>query len=288
MTTRRSPGTDGRTGGTVSVRGADGRPVQTHILTSGDDLYVFPESVLPFVAKGTLDRQLFNITDMIADGYDDAHRDRLPLIVSYTQSADSRRKAAALPDGATRVRTLDGINGAALTADRSHAADFWKSVAGTATTDGARKQAAAPAFAAGSRTSGWTASSTPTSPTAPRRSVPPGLGGRQHRTGRGRGRPRHRRRRGTPRPRGPRRGPQSFVPDENTDDHFGHGTHVASIIAGTGAASDGKEKGVAPGARLDIGKVLDDTGSGQTSWVLARHGMGRGRPARQGHQHEPR
>jgi subtilisin family serine protease len=62
---------------------------------------------------------------------------------------------------------------------------------------------------------------------------------------------------------------QSFVPDENTDDLDGHGTHVASIIAGTGAASDGKEKGVAPGARLHIGKVLADDGSGEISYALA-------------------
>ena len=53
---------------------------------------------------------------------------------------------------------------------------------------------------------------------------------------------------------------QSFVPDETVDDHNGHGTHVASTIAGTGAASDGVEKGVAPGARLVIGKVLGNDG----------------------------
>ncbi|MEU4681146.1 S8 family serine peptidase [Micromonospora sp. NPDC023737] len=36
-------------------------------------------------------------------------------------------------------------------------------------------------------------------------------------------------------------------------DVSGHGTHVASTIAGTGAASDGKEKGVAPGVRMHDG-----------------------------------
>jgi hypothetical protein len=52
-------------------------------------------------------------------------------------------------------------------------------------------------------------------------------------------------------------------------DHFGHGTHVASTIAGTGAASDGQRKGVAPDARLLIGKVLDDGGYGTESQVIA-------------------
>lgn len=36
----------------------------------------------------------------------------------------------------------------------------------------------------------------------------------------------------------------------NTDTTSGHGTHVASTIAGTGAASDGLYTGVAPGAKL--------------------------------------
>ncbi|MFD7681324.1 S8 family serine peptidase [Streptomyces sp. NPDC060187] len=270
VTTRQSAGTDGRSGDIVSVRDADGRPAQTHILTSGDDLYVFPKSALPFVAKGTLDRQLFNITDMIADGYDDTHRDRLPLIVSYTHAADSRGKAPALPNGSTRVRTLDGINGAALTADRSHAADFWTSVAGTATSDGARKVTTAPAFAGGIAhiwLDGLVHADLTDSTTqigAPQvwadGNTGQGVKVAVLDTGVDAGHP-DLADRVTSR--------QSFVPDENTDDHFGHGTHVASIIAGTGAASDGTEKGVAPGTRLDIGKVLDNRGSGQTSWVLA-------------------
>jgi serine protease AprX len=37
---------------------------------------------------------------------------------------------------------------------------------------------------------------------------------------------------------------------ENTDTDNGHGSHVAGTAAGTGAASDGKYKGVAPGAHL--------------------------------------
>ncbi|MGG3469384.1 S8 family serine peptidase [Neobacillus pocheonensis] len=36
----------------------------------------------------------------------------------------------------------------------------------------------------------------------------------------------------------------------NTDTNSGHGTHVAGIVGGTGAASNGKYEGVAPGANL--------------------------------------
>jgi subtilisin family serine protease len=52
-------------------------------------------------------------------------------------------------------------------------------------------------------------------------------------------------------------------------DHFGHGTHVAATIAGNGAASHGERRGVAPNARLLIGKVLDDFGSGSDSQIIS-------------------
>ncbi|MEH7611901.1 S8 family peptidase [Gottfriedia acidiceleris] len=61
---------------------------------------------------------------------------------------------------------------------------------------------------------------------------------------------------------------KSFVPGETVDDFHGHGTHVASTVLGTGAASDGKNKGVAPEARLLVGKVLDKGGRGFESWIL--------------------
>ena len=59
----------------------------------------------------------------------------------------------------------------------------------------------------------------------------------------------------------------SFVPGEEVKDVNGHGTHVASTVLGTGAG-DGKHKGVAPDARLLVGKVLSDQGYGQDSWII--------------------
>ena len=56
---------------------------------------------------------------------------------------------------------------------------------------------------------------------------------------------------------------------ESPEDGFGHGTHCASIAAGTGAASNGTFKGVAPGALLLNGKVLSNSGSGMEDWVIA-------------------
>ena len=49
----------------------------------------------------------------------------------------------------------------------------------------------------------------------------------------------------------------------------GHGTHVASIVAGSGAKSNGKYVGVAPEAVLYIAKVLDADGNGSMSGVMA-------------------
>src|SRR5207249_2119839 len=55
-----------------------------------------------------------------------------------------------------------------------------------------------------------------------------------------------------------------FVEDvPNTDTTSGHGTHVSSIAAGTGAALGGKYTGVAPGASL-VG-----LGAGEALFVLS-------------------
>src|SRR5258706_6418800 len=52
-------------------------------------------------------------------------------------------------------------------------------------------------------------------------------------------------------------------------DDYGHGTHVAGIVAGNGADSDGARSGIAPAARLIVLKVLDASGQGRISDVIA-------------------
>ncbi len=56
---------------------------------------------------------------------------------------------------------------------------------------------------------------------------------------------------------------------QGPNDNHGHGTHVAGIIGGTGAASGGKYKGVAPECVYYTAKVLRGDGSGSTSDVMA-------------------
>ncbi|WP_328519683.1 S8 family serine peptidase [Kribbella sp. NBC_00359] len=62
---------------------------------------------------------------------------------------------------------------------------------------------------------------------------------------------------------------QNFTDSPDVADRDGHGTHTSSTVAGRGVASNGRNKGVAPGAQLLSGKVLNDSGSGDLSWIIA-------------------
>jgi serine protease AprX len=62
--------------------------------------------------------------------------------------------------------------------------------------------------------------------------------------------------------------PNLWFNDLPSDD-YGHGTHVAGIIAGSGFDSNGRRMGVAPGAKLLGLKVLDGEGHGYVSDVIA-------------------
>ncbi|WP_329326324.1 S8 family serine peptidase [Streptomyces sp. NBC_01689] len=260
--TRAADGTSSRT-----VRDPDGRYTGFETNQAGKDTYVYPHSALPYVAAGLLDKELFNVTRLLADDYDDAHSDRLPLIVTYTDAA-ARSRTLAVPKGAHKVRALDSIQGAALGADRSDA--FWTSVTGGGAEAAARDTGARPALKAGiakvwldGRVKADLADST--------RQIGAPQVWASGNTGKGvdvavldTGVDADH-----PDLSGQVAASEDFVPGESVVDRNGHGTHVASTIAGTGAASDGKERGVAPGAKLHIGKVLSDDGYGQDSWVLA-------------------
>lgn len=72
---------------------------------------------------------------------------------------------------------------------------------------------------------------------------------------------------------------RDFVEDRRAlyDDN-GHGTHVCGILCGSGGLSGGRYRGMAPGARLVVGKVLDKDGDGSTEamlsgldWILEVH-----------------
>ena len=60
-----------------------------------------------------------------------------------------------------------------------------------------------------------------------------------------------------------------YTENAQPTDDYGHGTHVAGLIAGNGIGSNGRYRGVAPGASLVGLKVLDANGAGRTSDVLS-------------------
>jgi serine protease AprX len=68
---------------------------------------------------------------------------------------------------------------------------------------------------------------------------------------------------------------QSFVPgNSSASDAYGHGTHIAGLIAGDGASSTGlifshTFKGIAPNANIVNLRVLDATGTATDSTVIA-------------------
>ncbi|MGC4770081.1 S8 family serine peptidase [Micromonospora sp. DT44] len=254
-------------GSTVSaVRRPDGSTPTFHRTVLDGDTYVYPDAALPYVTGGLLDKRLFNVTDLIADGYDDAHTSKLPLIVTLTDAA-ARARTRPTVDGSELVRPLDSVRGAALTRPRESAEEFW----GALTAGTARRTGDTPTLASGiakvwldGRVRGDLAEST-AQIGAPKLwaegNTAAGVDVAVLDTGADAEHPDL---------AGQIAASSSFVPDEpDILDYQGHGTHTASTIAGTGAASGGVERGVAPGARLHVGKVLNSEGGGQDSWIIA-------------------
>lgn len=66
---------------------------------------------------------------------------------------------------------------------------------------------------------------------------------------------------------------KSFLSISSASDQYGHGTHIAGLIAGNGTSSTGWQysrtfKGIAPGAKIVNLRVLDSNGAGTDSAVI--------------------
>lgn len=264
----------------ISVVGPDGGDADASITTVGEDTYVYPAAARSYLASGLIDQRLFNVTRLIADGYDDAHMEHVPLIVTYKSAAAARgaaggnalvRAASESGPGADGARVLSSVNGVALAEDHDHATTFWDSLTATGASLSARDagRPAAEGFAGGVEKV-WLdgKAEAQLADTTAQIGAPEvwaagitgeGVDVAVLDTGYDVAHP-------------DLQGvvsSASFVPGQDVDDHHGHGTHVASTIAGSGAASGGKEKGVAPGVDLHVGKVLSNEGSGLDSWIIA-------------------
>ncbi|MGW0821116.1 S8 family serine peptidase [Streptomyces sp. NPDC002845] len=248
---------EGREGASFSVREVDGHT------------FVIPgDAALP-VVQGKLDRRLFDVTQLIAYGYDDTSRSDLPLIVTY--AGDQTPTANAFRDARARVnQRLTTIDGVALRADKRGHSAFWETFTdgadggqGTARLsgspavrkvkkvwlDGKRQAALDTSVARTGAPAAWDAGFDGTGVKVAVLDTGvdqthPDLAGQEI-------------------------AERNFSGSEDSVDRQGHGTHVASTVAGTGAKTEGRYRGVAPGARILDGKVLDDFGSGWDSDIIA-------------------
>ncbi|WAZ27184.1 S8 family peptidase [Streptomyces cinnabarinus] len=228
----------------VQVRKADG-----HTL-------VIPADAARLIAAGKLDQRLFDITELNKSTTRKSQAKGLKVIVGY-QGAATGTKADVRESGELR-RTLKSLNADAVQTPYAETPDLWDAVTNSGRTasgiahiwlDGTRKatldksvaQIGAPkAWSAGYDGKGVKIAVLDTGVDANHPDLKDQV-----------------------------IAAKNFTPAATAEDKVGHGTHVASIAAGTGAKSGGKYKGVAPGAQVLNGKVLDDTGSGDDSGILA-------------------
>jgi hypothetical protein len=224
-------------GDAVAVRPARGRAemVFEHYRLAAHH-YVIPADATGLVNRHRVDRRLFDVTGLLALGYGDRARSDLPLIAVHKAGALSGLQGAE----ARVTDRLPSLGMSALRADKQGAAEFWTAAAnapGVASIwlDGRRKleldgsvpQIGVPAaWAAGYTGTGMTAAVLDSGIDLDH----PDFAGRLAEV-------------------------RNFTDAPDANDTYGHGTHVASILAGSGAASGGTYRGVAPDARLLIGKV---------------------------------
>ncbi|MFF4243559.1 S8 family serine peptidase [Streptomyces sp. NPDC001822] len=262
------------TGDKVTVtRGASGAPAvsvergpgRTHIgfQTShqwhGADhhISVVPSDAQALLTAGRLDPRLFDVTEQLDAGYDDAADDSLPLLYSGRGGDSATARAAIRRHGARITGTLDVLGGGSFTTAKRDAASFWKFVTGAEGLRGPLNK-----LWLNGRSRVALAESTAIIG-APKVWDSVDAAG-EHITGKGVTvadldtgyDPTHLDLADKAAPGRAR----DFTGSGSAVDGHGHGTHTASIIAGTGAASGGTYKGVAPGAQLLVGKVCDDEG----------------------------
>ncbi|MET1071507.1 MAG: S8 family serine peptidase, partial [Umezawaea sp.] len=233
--------------GTASIVPGPGREkVVFSTYTTDGHQYVLPGDVRPLLASGRLDRRLFDVTELIASRYDDAHRDSLPLLVT---PAPGRSAAAAAVTGLTRTADIPTVGSFAATTAKATATTTWQALATTPGDyrkiwlDGLRQpsldhsvpQIGAPvAWQAGYTGTGVKVAVLDTGVDA----AHPDLVGQELVE-------------------------RNFTEDPDNTDAVGHGTHVASTIASKGA----KYRGVAPDAKILDGKVCVTYGCAE-SWIL--------------------
>ncbi len=204
------------------------------------DWMVLPSDVRQAVHRGQLDKRLFELNGLLRDGYDDSTRTDIPLLITG-------RSTRAKPANATITRALPAINGLAVRVPKNNASAFLKANTSTqkiwldgklrTTLDHSVPQIGAPAA--------WQTGHTGKGVKV---AVLDGGIDETH-----------------PDLTGQVIASANFT-NEPLADAGGHGTHVASTIAGKGTNG---YRGVAPDAKLLNGKVCDAHGYCSESAILA-------------------
>ncbi|MES5820708.1 S8 family peptidase [Streptomyces sp. RG80] len=268
---RATVGADGRVRGLERGKGREDMGIS--IRREAGHTYVVPQDALRLVADGVLDRRLFDVTQLVRDGYDDAHRTTLPLIVGYRQDGAGTTTAfGAARDPFARAavrerRALPAVGGEAFEAPKSGAPALWAAISASATGRTANGTAAPARPVAhvwlDAKVRAALAESVPQigAPTMWRSGYTgKGIKVAVLDTGVDQTHPDL---------KGVEIAQKNFSESPDVKDRFGHGTHVASILAGSGAKSGGRYKGVAPDVQLLDGKVLADNGFGDVSGIVA-------------------
>lgn len=249
----------------VPAQRAGSAEVAFQTLSTDGHTYVLPSDAMDSLAKDLVDIALFDVAYLADNGYTDELTESVPVIVQYAEQTARRSvqsQSVELP-ASTPGPTLESIDARAVDVTKADAASFWAAVTAqpersartqavgnvkklwldarvnVALEDSVPQVGAPEAWAAGYDGTGVTVGVLDTGIDA-----------------------------GHPDLADKIVGSQTFIAGAEVTDGHGHGTHVASTIAGTGAASDGMRQGVAPDADLLIGKVLNDNGSGSASGII--------------------
>ncbi|MFD9543774.1 S8 family serine peptidase [Streptomyces sp. NPDC060022] len=256
----------------VSILSAAGTS-KTFETASGQngDLYVYPDDTTAAIASDTVDRELFNISRMVRDGYGDAKTDEVPAIVDFKgtpAAAALKQKAEDLPSSDTQ-RVLPKLGLSAVQVDKDGAKGFWRAVKPTTSLTRSGDSSVVPGTAGVAKVWYDGRAKVLLDKSVPQIGAPEawakGYDGKGVKvavldTGADLN---------NADIKSDIVASQSFVNGQTVQDGHGHGTHVAATVAGSGANSGGANKGVAPGADLLIGKVLSNSGQGLDSSILA-------------------
>jgi subtilisin family serine protease len=254
--------------------------IEFTIREAGEHLYVVPTDAVGLLAPGLLDRRLFDVAGLVAAGYDDARRADIPLILQPEAAQDRAGPgnppapvpAATVTAAGAEATELPAVGATAVRQPKDRATELWDQLVtasagenrtdpnapgdrtlvdgvGAVWLDGVRHtlldQSVAQVGAPQAWAAGYTGGDVRVAVLDSGVDVThPDLAGQVVEA-------------------------QNFTAEPDPDDLYGHGTHVAAIVGGTGTASGGRYRGVAPDADLLNGKVCRTGGVCFESEILA-------------------